>query len=85
MIKSQPFFEKTFTDEFILQLCSLVKEKRVDPEMNLMDIDKDNENFIDSSSSNQRLYFIITGKVAYQTASFKERIIKISEVISKLL
>jgi len=48
--------------------------------MNLMDIDKDNENHLDGSSTSQRLYFIINGKVAYQTASFKERVIKIFEV-----
>lgn len=37
--------------------------------MNLMDIDKDKESHLDGSSTNQRLYFIINGKVAYQTAS----------------
>lgn len=39
LIKSHPFFEENFTEFFILQICLLVKEKKIGPEINLMEID----------------------------------------------
>jgi len=43
IIKHQPFFAENFPDEFILKMCQIIKEKRVQPETNLTDFDRNKE------------------------------------------
>lgn len=77
-IKELGFFKNTFSDTFLFQICSLIKEIKIAPDMNLNDVEKLNEG--NTVPLHQRLYFVMKGKVSYQTNSKRERAIKIYEV-----
>lgn len=43
MIKANGFFATTFSEAFLLKICTLVRERKIGPDMNLNDIDKQTE------------------------------------------
>ncbi|KAL4507041.1 hypothetical protein ABPG72_001834 [Tetrahymena utriculariae] len=77
MLKEQPFFKSTFSENFIQKICQSVKEMRIGPDMNLNEIEKLNE--ANTIPLHQKVYFVMKGQISCQTGIQKDRIIKTYE------